>query len=105
MDIILFPLLSILNSLIGIYVWLVIGHVLVNLLINFNVINNRNNFVRMIVEFLATITEPVLNRIRRIIPALGRFDTSPLVLVIVLWFFQGILAHIMIKVLMVGNIG
>lgn len=105
MDIILFPLLSILNSLLGIYVWLVIGHVLLSWLIQFNVINNRNNFVRMVVEFLATITEPLLSRIRRILPTLGGFDLSPFVLIVILWFLQGVLSHLMIKLFMVGSIG
>ena len=41
--------------------------------------------------FLYQLTEPVLGPIRRILPPLGGFDLSPLVLIMAIYFVQGAL--------------
>ena len=41
--------------------------------------------------FLHQLTEPVLGPIRRILPPLGGFDLSPLVLIMAIYFVQGAL--------------
>lgn len=38
----------------------------------------------VVFEFLATITEPILAPIRRVMPRMGMFDLSPLVAIILL---------------------
>lgn len=43
---------------------------------------DRNNFL---VNFLHTITEPILAPLRRIIPRLNMFDLSPIVAIILLY--------------------
>jgi YggT family protein len=98
MDIILVPLLAVLSSLIGIYTWVVIASVILSWLVNFNIINSRNNFIRMLREFLFRTTEPVLNIIRRFLPIIGGFDLSPLVLIIFLWFLQAILGRLILRI-------
>ena len=42
-----------------------------------------------IVKFIYNITEPVLLRIRRIIPPLGGFDLSPMILIFALYILEG----------------
>lgn len=98
MDIILVPLLAVLNSIIGIYTWVVIASVILSWLATFNIINSRNNFVMMLREFLYRTTEPVLNIIRRFLPIIGGFDLSPLVLIIFLWFLQAILGRLILRI-------
>jgi YggT family protein len=48
-----------------------------------------NPFVRVV----TTLTEPVLNPIRRVMPDLGGIDLSPMVLLLVLRFVRQALVH------------
>jgi len=45
-----------------------------------------------LVEFILTLTEPVLDPIRRVLPPLGGLDFSPMVLLVGLRFLRGIVA-------------
>lgn len=45
-----------------------------------------------LVEFILTVTEPVLDPIRRILPPLGGLDFSPMVLLVGLRVLRGIVA-------------
>lgn len=104
MDILFIPLLSIINYIIGIYVWIVIAHVIMSWLINFNIINANNNFIIMFLQFLYRITEPALSRIRRILPFFEGIDLSPVVLIIFLWFVQEVIERLKLKIIMVGGV-
>ena len=44
-----------------------------------------------IVRFLYSATEPVLFRVRRLLPYLGGIDFSPLVVILVIYFLQSFL--------------
>lgn len=98
MDVILIPLLSILNTLIGLYVWIIIASVVMSWLLMFNVVNTKNPTVLMIMEFLYKATEPVFAKIRRFLPIMGGFDLSPLVLILFLWFIQGVISRLILKI-------
>lgn len=74
-----------------IYTWLVIAMVIVSWLVAFNVINTRNDFVRMVYDFLHRVTEPALARIRRFLPDLGGVDLSPIVLLLGVFFIQQVI--------------
>lgn len=102
MDVILIPFLAVLSSIIGIYVWILLGSVIMHWLINFHVINHKNNFVMMVMEFLYRATEPLLAKIRRFLPVIGGFDLSPLVIILFLWFLQAVIARLMVKIVVVG---
>ncbi len=104
MNIILFPLLVIITAVLGIYIWVIVGHVALNWLVSFNVINHKNNFVIMVREFLAIVTEPVLAIIRRFLPTIGGIDFSPLVLILCIWFLQMVIGTLMLKLVMVGSV-
>jgi YggT family protein len=78
----------VLSLLLDFFVWLLIAQAIMSWLLAFNVVNYRNQFVRMIWEFLARITEPLLRPIRRILPSFGGIDLSPLVLILVIIFLQ-----------------
>ena len=101
MDVLLIPLLSVLDAVIGIYVWVVIASVVMSWLISFQVVNLDNNFVIMLNDLVTGVTEPVLERIRKILPSTGAMDFSPLVVIIVAWFFRAVLGQLMSKLQMV----
>ena len=44
-----------------------------------------------VVRFLHQVTDPVLGRIRRFLPAMGGFDLSPMVLIFAIIFLQSFL--------------
>ncbi|HVZ70204.1 MAG TPA: YggT family protein [Rhizomicrobium sp.] len=82
------PIAWLIVEVINIYVWVVIAAVIVSWLIAFGVINLHNQFVRQIVQILEALTEPLLRRIRRIVPPISGLDISPLILLLVLYFIQ-----------------
>lgn len=75
------------------YTYLVIANVVMSLLFQFNVIDWSNQMVRQIWNAVAAITEPVLQRIRAVMPALGGLDLSPLVLLFGIYFLQNIIVR------------
>jgi YggT family protein len=85
------PILWLIDTLIQLYIWVVIAMAIVSWLIAFQVINTRNQFVRQLAEFLFRATEPALRPIRRMLPNLGGIDISPVILIIGLWFLERVI--------------
>jgi YggT family protein len=84
----MYPLLWLFNTLISLYSFLLIAHVILSLLVSFNIVNARQPLVSAIGEFLYRITEPVLAPVRRRMPDLGPIDISPVVVLLALQFLQ-----------------
>ncbi len=63
------------------------------MLIAFNVVNTRNQFVAAVAEFLYRITEPVLAPIRSFMPNLGGLDISPIILILIIILIQKLVAY------------
>ena len=87
------PILWLLITFIGLYRWVVIISVIMSLLISFNIINRYQPLVQQIGMVLTRLTEPVLGRIRRIMPPLGGLDLSPVLLLIGLEFVARALVY------------
>ena len=79
---------NLINTVISIYIWLLIAMVVLNLLVAFNMVNTGNRFIYTIGDFLNRITEPLLRPIRNILPNLGGIDISPMVLILALYFVR-----------------
>lgn len=79
------------DTVLGLYVWVLIIHVILSWLIAFNVINTYNRFINMIGGFTYQLTEPALKRIRRFVPSIGNIDLSVLVLILLIWFVRRLL--------------
>lgn len=86
MNVILVPLLKILLNITHIYMYVVLVYVIMSWLVNFNIINTNQPFVSMLNNFLYAITEPILQRIRRIVPSFSGIDISAAVLILILLF-------------------
>ena len=70
-------------------IWLsIIVYVVLSWLVSFNVVNPHNQFVRMIWQFTESIMVPLLKPIRQILPPLGGFDLSPIVLLLIVMFIR-----------------
>ena len=72
------------NAVITLMVWAIIGSAILSWLFAFDVINHRNRFVNQLATFLDTVTRPILEPFRRIIPPLGGIDISPIVVILLL---------------------
>ena len=75
------------------YTYLVIANVVMSLLFQFNVIDWSNRTVRQIWNAVAALTEPVLQRIRAMLPAMGGLDLSPLLLLFGIYFIQSVISR------------
>lgn len=82
------PFLWLIDTIITIYIWLLIGSAVLSWLIAFNVVNTRNPIVSNIGEFLYRVTEPLLRPIRSLLPNLGGIDVSPVILILALLFLE-----------------
>ncbi|WP_455374175.1 YggT family protein [Limibacillus halophilus] len=100
MDVILGPVIEVLNYAIEIYIYLIIAMAILSWLVSFQVINTRNPIVNRIGEFLYRITEPALRPIRRIVPSLGGIDISPVILILALILLQRILVRVYVSLAM-----
>ena len=83
-------LLGLFDIITRMYMWVVIIYVVMSWLVTFDVINTRNQFVRMVGDFLYRLTEPALRPIRRVLPHLGGVDLSPLVLILLIILIRGL---------------
>ena len=70
------------DTIITLYIWILIASAILSWLVAFNVVNARNPVVANIGEFLYRITEPALRPIRAILPNLGGIDISPVILIL-----------------------
>ena len=77
-----------LYQIVGYLAWIVTVFVIVqfilSLLLAFNVVSMRNEFVGSVWRALNALLDPILRPIRRILPDTGAIDFSPLVLIILL---------------------
>lgn len=89
--VLLYTLVDVVGYLISIIVMLVIIQFVMSLLIAFNVINTRNNFVEALWRAINALLEPMLAPVRRIMPDTGAIDFSPMVLIIALTIIEKLL--------------
>ena len=83
-------LFLLIDSVINIYIWLIIINAILSWLVAFNVLNTQNRFVFAVLNATHQLTEPVLNKIRKFIPNLGSIDISPVVLILLLFFTRNL---------------
>ncbi|WP_428031826.1 YggT family protein [Ancylobacter sp.] len=86
----MYSVLWLFDTLITLYVWILIASAILSWLVAFNVVNAHNPIVRSIGEFLWRVTEPVLAPLRRILPNLGGIDISPVILIVLLYFIRNL---------------
>jgi YggT family protein len=82
------PFLWLVDTIITLYIWILIASAVLSWLIAFNVVNTRNPIVAGVGEFLYRVTEPALRPIRNLMPNLGGIDISPVILILLLLFLQ-----------------
>ena len=84
------------DSVVNIYIWLIIINAILSWLVAFNVLNTQNRFVFAVLNATHQLTDPVLNKIRRFIPNLGSIDISPVVLILLLIFIRNLFFELLV---------
>ena len=84
-------ILVLLDSIITIYLWIIIINAVLSWLVAFNILNTQNRFVFSVLDATYKMTDPALNRIRRFIPTFGSIDISPVILILLLMFLRNII--------------
>ena len=72
-----------LEKLLTIYGYLIIARAVISWL-------NPNPY-NPLIRFIHTVTDPVLEPIRRLLPDMGGIDISPFVVMIIIWFIMSLL--------------
>ena len=81
-------IIEILILALTIYLYIVIASVIVSWMVMLQVLNIRNPIAKKINDFLTRATDPAYKRIQKILPPVGGFDFSPLVLLIGITLLQ-----------------
>ncbi len=80
--------LMIFGLIVDICFFIIIAHVVLSWLINFEIVNLRQPVVAQIWQGLNRLTEPFYRPIRRMLPDLGGIDIAPLIALVGLYALQ-----------------
>ncbi len=86
-------ILDIILIILHIYTYIIIIVAILSWLIAFHVINIYNDLVRSIWNALNALTEPLLRPIRQVLPNLGGIDISPVILLLLIFLVEDIIAR------------
>ncbi len=81
---------QILNMVLGIYMWVIIIRALLSW------VNPDPH--SPVVRFLYQITEPVLERVRRVVPYLGGIDMSPIIVIFIIYFLKAFVVTTLLQI-------
>lgn len=85
--------LQILLLILDIAQWIIIAHIIMSWLINFQVLNLRQPIVGQIWDGINRLLEPIYSRVRSVLPNLGGLDLAPLVVLIAIYALRIILIN------------
>ncbi len=89
-------LIQILLLILSVAQFIIIAHIILSWLINFQVLSLRSPIVASIWDGLNRLVEPIYMRIRQFLPDLGGIDLAPLVALIAIYA---------IRIILINNIG
>lgn len=88
-------LFGLINTVLQLYMWVIIAGAVLSWLVAFEVVNTRNRLVALVLDFTYRLSEPALRPIRRILPSISGIDLSPVVLILGIIFVQNLLYEYM----------
>ena len=77
-----------LDTILDLYFWIVIGWVILSWLIAFSIVNLHSGIVYMVRNFLEAATTPIFRPISRVVPVIGGLDLTPLIVLLGISFIQ-----------------
>lgn len=86
-------ILQILLLILDVAQWIILAHIIMSWLINFQVLNLRQPLVGQIWDGLNRILEPIYSRVRSVLPQMGGLDLAPLVVLLGVYALRIILIN------------
>ena len=86
-------LFQILMLILDVVWFFIIAHVIMSWLINFQVLNVRQQFVGQVWYTLQRLLEPLYSQVRRILPPMQGIDLAPLVVLLIVFALRIILQN------------
>ena len=86
-------LFILIDQLVTLYLYTLIAYIILTLLIQFDLVNRYNKLVSFILRALISLHEPLLIQIRKIVPYIGGMDFSPVIVILILSFFQNLIRY------------
>jgi YggT family protein len=86
-------LFQILLMIVDIAKWIVLAHVIMSWLINFQVLNLRQPLVAQLWSGLNRILEPIYARVRRFVPTTAGLDFAPLIVLVAIYALRIVLVN------------
>ena len=97
MDIILYPVLSVILTVCNLYGWGLLIYVALSWLEHFNVVNRFHPGIYTVHNWLFRLYEPTLARIREWFGPIAGVDLSPLIIWLGLMLIEGILTRVLLR--------
>ena len=79
---------QILLLILNILFWIIIAQVVLSWLIAFDVINIRNAKAQNLIVLLNKVTDPIFKPLRKVIPAIGGIDITPIIVIFAISLLQ-----------------
>ncbi|GAB4264171.1 MAG: YggT family protein [Pararhodobacter sp.] len=86
-------ILQILFLILDVIWWIVIAHVVLSWLINFQVLNLRQPLVAQVWDGLNKLLDPIYRRIRSFLPEMGGLDFAPLLLLLAIYALRIVIVN------------
>ena len=83
--------LILIDNIVDIYIFTLLAYVITSWLVAFRIINPWQPFVRWLLQALGRLHEPLLGRIRAVLPDLGGIDISPIIVLLAVQFARNLL--------------
>ncbi|AWW50848.1 YggT family protein [Wolbachia endosymbiont of Folsomia candida] len=82
------PIIYLINTLLELYSFILIGWIVLNWLVKLNIVNIYNDVINRVMYTLNQLTHPPLKFIRRYIPKFNGLDLSIMILLIAIHFVK-----------------
>jgi YggT family protein len=93
----LYAFVEIVDLLLSVLTWIIIGQVILSWLLAFNILNISSGAVRGFIVALDRLTAPLYRPIRRLLPDFGGIDFSPLVILILIQVIKKLLGGVLVQ--------
>ncbi len=89
----MYSLMQILLTILNLVYFVVIAHVIMSWLINFQVLNLRQPLVYQIWDGLNRLLNPIYSRVRSVLPSTGSLDLAPLVVLLAIYALRVVIMN------------
>lgn len=86
-------ILQILLMILDVVQFIIIAHIIMSWLINFQVLNLRQPLVAQLWDGLNRVLEPVYGRVRSFLPQMGGLDLAPLIVLLAVYALRIVIVN------------